>query len=221
MKKKIGVASAMLLMLSLPQIATADDFSTGVKVSTLGPGLEFETRLSENFGIRAGANYLPITVSVTADDIDYDADFSWKTVSVMADIYPFSGIFRITGGLFYNGNDVDVSGTPSDNVNIGNHTYTPAQVGTISGSLGFNTLAPYAGIGWSGGDTTSGNWTISFDLGVMFQGSATVDELSASGLLGSNATFVNDLNQEKADLEDEMEPYQYYPVVAVTLAYFW
>jgi len=62
---------------------------------------------------------------------------------------------------------------------------------------------------------------VSFDLGVMFQGSASVDDLSASGTLGNNATFNADLEQEKADLEDEMEPYQYYPVLAVSIGYFW
>jgi len=145
MNVKIALTGVMFSMLAIPQLVVADDFSTAVKISTLGPGLEVEQRVGDNFGLRLGANYLPLSVSVSTDDVDYDADFSWQTVSAMADIYPFGGIFRITGGILYNGNDVDVSGSPSENVKIGNHTYTPGQVGTISGSLGFNSIAPYAG----------------------------------------------------------------------------
>ncbi len=222
MKKKIVTTTmALAVVASLPHTVLAAGFGTGIKVSTLGPGVEIEGRMNDNLGLRANANYLPFSVSVTADDVDYDADFSWKSGGAMVDFYPFSGIFRITGGLFYNGNDVDLSATPSSNVTVGDSTYTPAQIGSIDGSLDFNTIAPYAGLGWSGGKAASGNWTVSFDVGVLFQGSPSVDELTASGDLAGNAAFIADLEKEKAEIEDEMEPFQYYPVLALTVSYFW
>jgi len=221
MKYKIAATVAAFCLASLPFTAFGAGFGSSVKISTLGPGVELEGRLSDNLGIRGNFNYLPLSVTVSVDDVDYDADFSWKSFGAMVDLYPFSGIFRITGGLYYNGNDVDISATPSDNVTIGDHTYTPSQIGSINGSLGFNTIAPYAGIGWSGGQASSGHWLVNFDLGVLFQGSASVDELYGSGALASSATLNADLEKEKADVEDEMEPYQYYPVISMSLTYFW
>lgn len=219
--KKIIMTALALAVVVLPHTVFGAGFGTGIKVSTLGPGVEIEGRMNDNLGLRANANYLPFSVSVSVDDIDYDADFSWKSGGAMVDFYPFSGIFRITGGLFYNGNDVDLSASPNKNVTIGDNTYTPAQIGSIDGSLDFNAIAPYAGFGWSGGKAESGNWTISFDAGVLFQGSPSVDTLSASGELAGSAAFNADLEKEKAEIEDEMEPFRYYPVLALTLSYFW
>lgn len=208
-------------LVCLPQLSVGSGLGSTIKISTLGPGMEIEGRINDNVGIRGSFNYLPFTVSVSAEDVDYDADFSWKTGGAMIDLYPFSGIFRITAGLFYNGNDVDISATPSKNVTIGDNSYSPSQVGSINGSLSFNTIAPYAGIGWSGGDPTSGNWTVNFDLGILFQGSASVDELYGSGGLAGSTALNADLEKEKSDIEDEMEPYKYYPVIGIGLSYYW
>ncbi len=219
MKKKLAALFIMLFTTASAQHALADDFSTGIKISTLGPGIEFQQRFGRTLGVRLGANYLPITTNFTVDDVRYKADFSWKNASLLADVYPFSGIFRITGGVFYNGNTVDVSGTPTGDVQIGGNTYSSSEVGTITGSVDFKKIVPYAGIGWSGGRASNGEWTFAFDLGVMFQGSPSVSRLTASGALGSDADFTTDLEKERADIKDEMDSYQYYPVVALSLAY--
>ncbi len=219
MKKILAAGCAFLFMTTLAHRAAADDFSASLKVSTLGPGVEVQEKFGSNLGLRLDANYLPITTNFTVDSVRYKADFSWKNVSLLADFYPFSGIFRLTGGVFYNGNTVDVTGAPSGTVQIGDHSYSAADVGTISGSLEFNKIVPYAGFGWSGGSTASGDWTISIDIGIMFQGAPSVSNLTASGLLGSSSAFSSDLDKERADIKDEMDSYQYYPVVALGLAY--
>lgn len=219
MKKKLAALFVLLFTTASAQQVLAGDFSTGIKISTLGPGIEFQQRFGSTLGFRVGANYLPLTTNFTVDDVRYKADFSWKNASLLADIYPFSGIFRITGGVFYNGNTVDVSGTPTGDVQIGDHTYSSSDVGTITGSVDFKKIVPYAGIGWSGGRASSGDWTFAFDLGIMFQGSPSVSSLTASGGLASETNFSSDLEKERADIKDEMDSYQYYPVVALNLAY--
>ena len=210
---------AVLCLSVASQSKAAGDFSLGAKISTLGPGMEVQAKASEMVGFRLGINYLPYSNDFTIDDVKYKTEFSWKSVSLMGDLYPFSGIFRLTGGLFYNGNNVDISASPSEPVKIGNNTYSPSEVGSLSGSVDFKKFVPYAGVGWSGGRASSGDWTMSVDLGVMFQGAPEVNNLTASGLLGSNASFNADLDREEDEIEDEMEPYQYYPVIALALAY--
>jgi len=219
MKKLFAAVCTVMSVATWSHIAAADDFATGIKVSTLGPGIEIQKRLSDNLGLRLGVNYLPISTNFTADDVRYKADFSWKNASLLADFYPFSGTFRLTGGLFYNGNTVDVSATPRGDVRIGNNTYTSSEVGTITGSVEFKNLVPYAGLGWSVGRGSSSDWSAGFDLGVMFQGAPSVSRLSASGSLASDSAFTTNLEKQRADIKSEMESYQYYPVVAFTLAY--
>ncbi len=219
MKKKLATAGAILIMAASSHMTQAKDLGVGLKASTLGAGVEVEKRLGANLGLRLGVNYLPINTNFTVDDVRYKAEFSWSSVALLADFYPFSGIFRLSGGVIYNGNTVDITGTPRGNVTIGDHTYPAAGAGTITGSVDFNKIAPYGGIGWSGGGTASGDWSISIDLGVMFQGSPSVSSLTASGALASNSTFSADMEKERADIEDEMDSYRYYPVVAFGLAY--
>jgi len=219
MKKKIAMVSSLFFLAVCSHVASADDFSAGLKVSTLGPGVEVEQRFGTLLGVRLGVNYLPISRNYSVDDIRYDADFSWESASLLADFYPFAGIFRITGGFFYNGNTADVSATPQGDVQIADHTYNAAGIGTITGSVDFNELAPYAGIGWSAGHGASGDWTVSVDLGVMFQGSPSVSSLSASGPLSSDPAFNADLDQERDNIKDKMDSFKYYPVVAFAVSY--
>lgn len=220
MKKKLAVMIALLCVAASSQNAAArDDASLGLKLSTLGPGLEIQEKLNNYLGFRLGVNYLPFSASFTVDDVKYKSEFSWKSASLVADLYPFSGIFRLTGGVFYNGNTVDISATPSDSVKIGNTTFTPAEIGTLSGSVEFKKIVPYAGLGWSGGRASSGEWTFSCDLGILFQGSPSVSNLTGSGTLTNDPAFNAELDTEHADIKDKMDSYQYYPVVALALAY--
>lgn len=219
MKRKLATITALLCVAALSRSAAANDLSTGIKISTLGPGLEVQEKINSMLGVRVGVNYLPFSTSFTVDDVKYKTEFSWKSISLLADFYPFAGIFRLTGGGFYNGNNVEVSATPSEAVKIGNNTYTPEEIGSLTGSVDFKKIVPYAGLGWSGGRASSGEWTMSFDLGVMFQGSPSVNNLTASGLLGSDSSFNADLDAERDDIKDEMDSYQYYPVVAFALGY--
>ncbi len=219
MKKKFAIVLSLFFLALCSHVACADDFSAGFKISTLGPGVEVEQKFGVLLGVRLGLNYLPITTHFSVDDVRYKADFSWKSASLLADFYPFAGIFRVTGGFFYNGNTVDVSASPQGDVQISDNTYNASDVGTISGSVDFNELAPYLGLGWSAGSGSSGGWTVSVDLGVMFQGSPSVSSLSASGSLSSNPAFNADLDQERDDIKDKMDSFEYYPVVAFAVSY--
>jgi hypothetical protein len=128
------------------------------------------------------------------------------------DVFPFRGNFRISAGARINGNQADISGTPTSNVTIGNTTYTPAQVGRLNGDIDFNTVAPYVGIGFDGHITDA--LTIGFDLGVLYQGKPSVS-LSATNPAVSQA----DLNRERANIEDDLKMLQFYPVATVSLKY--
>jgi hypothetical protein len=91
-------------------------------------------------------------------------------------------------------------------------------VGALSGKVDFDDIAPYVGIGW---DTTFGKdncFGLVFELGVLYQGSPDVN-LVSSGPIASDPTFQAELAKETAALQDDLDEYKFYPVVAVGLSY--
>lgn len=199
--------------------AFAGDNGLAVKGSTLGGGIELERTLSDNLGVRLGANYLQFNGDFTAGDIDYESDVNLQTASGLVDWYPFGGAFRVTGGIMFNGNDADIEASPAGPVTIGNVVYSPQMVGSLKGKVTFNDIAPYAGLGWSSGRTNRSGLSVAFDIGILFQGAPSIEDYHATGPLAGNAAFEAQLAKEVAKVEDELDPYQYYPVVALTLTY--
>jgi hypothetical protein len=169
--------------------------------------------------MRLGFNYFQFDSDFTVGDIDYDSSVNLQTASAILDWYPLAGSFRLTGGIMYNGHEADFKATPNTPVTIGDTVYAPQIVGDLSGSVTFNAAAPYAGIGWSSGREKSEGLSVAFDIGVLFQGSPNIEDYQATGLLAGNPAFQAELNKEVAKIEDDLDSYKYYPVVALTLTY--
>ncbi len=217
MISKIIAAIAVFLFI-FSTTGYAQSNSLGVKVSTLGLGLEAEKSFSDLIGGRLGVNYFTYDYNGTEDDIDYDFELNLKSLSVLLDWHPFQGSFRISGGAVFNGNTIDANAKSAETFDIGNSTYTGAQVGTLTGKIDFENIAPYLGLGW---DTSFGkdkSFGFLFELGVLYQGSPKV-ALSADGPIASDATFQNELAAEEKDLQSDLDVFKVYPVVAIGLSY--
>jgi len=219
MRNYVIFTCCLALVGLLPITASAGSHGLALKGSTLGGGVEYEGTLGDYLGLRLGVNYLQFGTDFTAGDINYDADFNLQTASGLIDWYPLAGAFRVTAGVMLNGNDADISASPAAPVKIGDVVYNPQMVGSLDGSVNFNDIAPYAGIGWSSGRGNQAGLSVAFDIGVLFQGAPSIDNYHATGPLAGNPAFEAQLAKEVAKVEDELDPYQYYPVVALTLTY--
>ena len=63
-----------------------------------------------------------------------------------------------------------LDGTPTDEVTIGDGDYPSQLVGTLTGQLDFEDLAPYIGIGFGNAiGPYEQTWSFVFDLGVIIQ----------------------------------------------------
>jgi len=193
--------------------------STGVKAGTLGAGLEVGVGLNEWCGLRLGANALQFSMNETIDNIDYDADLRLQNISALLDVYPFQGIFRLTGGILYNGNEFDLEGSSTIPAVINGNPYTPEQLGVIKGTAEFNTWAPYLGLGWNSRPEQQAGWGVAFDMGILFQGSPKVSSLTATGAMAGDPQLVADLEQERGKVQEELDKFQYYPVVSFMVHY--
>lgn len=205
---------ALASLLFVAGNAGADGFALGAKAGTLGLGLEGTTRLSENFNLRGGINAYSFSFDETVNNVRYNTDLDLKSGALLLDWHPFSGTFRFSAGLLYNKNEANLTTTPTSNVIIGGTTYTPSQVGTLTGNAKFKKNAPYLGLGWGNAVSKGSPFGFTAEIGALFQGSPDVT-LRSSNPSVSQA----DLRREEQDIENKLDNFKVYPVVSIGFSY--
>lgn len=207
------VVLAMMVMVGSSHSA---GFGVTGKAGSLGIGVEGTVDLIPHVNLRGGVNFFNYDTDSQRGDIDYNLELKLKSFSALIDLHPIPGSgLRFTGGLIWNGNDADLVANPTENYDIGGQTYTATNVGNLTANLDFNTTAPYAGIGW--GNAATGRIGFAFDLGLAFQGSPAVN-LDATGALRNDPLFVQDLQREETQLQDDVDGFKYYPVISIGLS---
>jgi hypothetical protein len=201
-----------LLTLGITHSVTAADFGLGLRAGTYGIGAELGVGFTPWFGLRAGGSTLDVSEDYDQNDINYDGTLKLGGYGLWVDFFPMKGTFRLTAGMLSNRNAIDLKAVPTDQIDIGDGTYDPEQVGTLIGDIEFDSTVPYFGIGW--GNIARGK-RIGFlaDLGVVWQGAGAVT-------LDATAGFVDpdDLAAEAAQIEDDIEDYEFWPIVSVGLS---
>ncbi len=218
MKKELVASIVAGFCLSSMSAAGAGGFSVAAKAGTLGFGVELTTNLLPDVNGRVGINTFNIDRDATENGIDYNIELEMQTVTGFVDWHPFATGFRTTLGLVVNGNELNMKAQSATSYEIGGTVYTPAQVGTLTGAVGFDSIAPYLGIGWGNAVSAGKSWSFLFDIGVFFQGEADIS-LNTDGLLATNAAFQADLEQEKQQLEQDLDDFKLYPVLAFGVSY--
>lgn len=204
----------LLLGLSVAASARADDnIWLGVKAGTLGLGLEGTWRPLPWIDLRAGLNSFEYDDDGSEAGIDYDATLDLGTYYATANLRMPLSPFRFTAGLFNNGNELRLVSTETGPIEVGGTTFSAAEVGTLSGLVAFDDVAPYAGIGFDFG--LFGKVGMNLDLGVLFQGDPEI-ALSSSGALADDPVFQQALEDERVELEEEVDRYKVYPVASLT-----
>ena len=190
-------------------------FRIAPRVSTLGGGIEVAKGLSPRFGLRGGFNYFTYQYGATEDDVSYELDLELKSFGVFADYHPFKGSFRISGGLLLNGNGLSGKAKPSGSFDIGDKTYTAAEINSINLDVSYNSVAPYLGLGW---DTTFGDhehWGFTFDVGLIYSGAAKVKLL----IDGTPSDLEVQRQKEERDLQEELNNLEWWPVLSAGIVY--
>ena len=202
--------------------ASQGDVLLALKGGTPGIGAEVGMGLTDSLVLRGGANYLKFSFDSTIDQVDYNMEPELKNGSLLLDWHPFANGFRLTGGVYLNDNEINVDGTYRKDLVSNQYqqdTYLTDQV-HVKGMVDFNTVAPYAGLGWTSNHGEKG-WGVAFDIGVMFQGEPNVSDLHAESPFGmeNQPEVVRFLDEQKKAIEDDLNEFQYYPVASLTLKY--
>lgn len=216
MNTMIRLGLAALLLGSTAQASADDNIWLGVKAGTLGLGVEATWRPSSYLDFRVGANKFSYDDNGSEAGIDYDTELDLQSIYATANLRPPLSPFRFTAGVVSNGNELNLRSRDSSTYLIGGTTFTSAQVGQLQAKADFDSLAPYAGIGFDFRlfDTLG----LNFDLGVLWQGAPRV-ALAATGPIASDPTFQSELAVELAELQNAVDDYDLYPVASLGFSF--
>lgn len=212
MNRFIPVALAALALGTSASVVADDDLWFGVKAGTLGLGVEAAWRPVPFLDVRAGYNGFTYEETRSEAGINYDGELDLSTVYATANLRVPLSPFRVTAGVFSNGNEVILKSRDNDSFTIGGTTYQLSEVGSVEARGSFDDVVPYAGIGFDFriADTVG----LSLDAGVLFQGAVAVN-LDASGPITNDQNFLNELEAERQQLQDELGDYEHYPVISL------
>lgn len=207
---KVGV---LALGLMTAGTASADnDFGVGVKAGTLGIGLEGTWRPLPYVDVRVGLNKYDYDDDGDEAGIDYSGTLNLDTIYATGSLrFPLSP-FRVTAGVYSNGNELNLTSKDAASFDIGGTTYTSAEVGTLTSTASFESIAPYLGIGYD--FSLFRKVGMNLDFGVLWQGAPGVT-LAADGLLAQDPSFLSALEAERLQLEDEVDDFKAWPVISL------
>lgn len=225
----------------LPATAFAATFAAGARVSTLGLGLEGTVGLTEYLNLRVPFNALTYSDNLNEDGIDYDADLKLGSFGLQLDYHPFKGTFYLSAGLYSNSNKFDLlaqdkTGETEYTLGDDDRVYTSASETdplTLDGGLDFNSTAPYIGFGWGNAIQGASSLYFRFEAGAYFQGSPKVrlkgygtaidqetgTEFDTTDGSAESIQFQQEIEEERASLEDDISKYDIYPAISLAIGY--
>ncbi len=210
-------ASFMALVLAASGTALADNnFGVGLKAGTLGIGVEGTWRPLPYLDIRLGANRFDYNYDGSQAGVNYDATLNLDTYYATVNFRFPASPFRISAGVYSNGNEFNLVSAETGSVDIGGTTYTAAELGTLSSDTTFSGTAPYLGFGFD--FSLAGKVGLNMDFGVLWQGDPTVT-MNATGLLANDPTFLASVETERQQLQDDMSSFKAWPVISLGVVF--
>jgi hypothetical protein len=195
---------------------SAQAAGVGVRAGTTGVGADVGFNLMPMLDARIGYSYLSYKTSYSSD-ISYDAKLKLSNLNGLIDFSPLPGPFRLTGGVIANANKADLNSS-GGSFRLNGVTYSSNDVSVNGTVKSGRSAAPYLGIGY--GNVARAGVNFYFDLGIMFMGSPKVS-LSASCGGSVNAAqcaqLRNDVENERARIEDDLKKFKYFPVANIGL----
>jgi len=188
------LVSAATLLAAAPARA---EFGIGINVGNLGFGVEARQTLSPSLDLRFGIAGIAYHTDFDYDDINYDITQSTAVPEVKLDWRPMQGMFRLTFGLAYYNQVSNLELTPEVGglYQIGNTTYTAAQVGMLTGKVSHHVGAPYFGVGWD--FLSNKNLGFTIDAGAYYRNEPDV------WLTSTGTVSASDLALEANNIKDD------------------
>lgn len=156
----------------------------------------------------------------TDSGIAYKAKINLSRFGIFGDYFPFSGGFRLTGGLTSNNQKIELtsSAQAGSTMTVGSRTVLLAPDDRLYVSIKVPSTTPYLGIGWGHQQAEKGLGFVA-DLGATL-GKAKLDVQATGTNLGNRAIVTQaDIDQETQELRDGVGKITFIPQISLGLNY--
>ena len=207
----------------------------GIKVSTLGAGIEVATPLAEKFNLRGGFNMFRYDRGLTNNGIQYGGQLRFQSAEAHLDFFPIGGFHVSPGVLFYNGNELTATAAVpgGQSFTVGGTSYQSDVVDPVvgTGKLDFVKVSPSIMVGVGNLIPRNGrHYSFLFEVGGAYQGSARV-ALNLTGsvcdpntglncrTIASDSTVQANVVSQQQKLAKDLNPYRFYPVISLGVGF--
>ena len=222
MLRTLTIALLVTAAATAASAQTSERFAVGVVGGTTGVGVEGQFQATPRVNLRVAGDFFSFEEEFSTDDIDYDSDIEFNTISGFVDLHPFDNAFFVSGGVYAGERSVKVNATSQSNAEIGNVVFTPAQIGTLTGEVDFGGSAPFLGLGFNNTFRTGGRIGFKAVVGAAFGGDPEVRLARTGGAplpTQIQAQFDQELRNEERELQEDAKDLKTFPVVQVGLTY--
>lgn len=155
----------------------------------------------------------------TEEGIDYKGKVSLHRTGLFADFFPFSGGFRLTGGITLNNAQLKLNSnlTPGQVVQIGDVSYTTDGSEYLNVQVKMPNVMPYIGIGW-GHQASESGWGFVADLGASI-GKAKLSYQTNLIDRSGGAVTQADIDKEVSELRDGVGKVRALPQISIGVSY--
>lgn len=210
---RIRTAACALLVLAAPAAFAGEVYGAIGLPGAIGG---YAQPLGDSFSVRADFAALGNRSRTSNEEgIDYNLKLKANRFAVFGDWYPFSGTFRLTGGVTANDYKLTLAATGAGgSLTIGDNTYTTTADDRLDGTVKFPASTPYLGFGW--GHQNGSGLRFSADIGAMF-GKAKLT-YTVSGPLASQVSQA-DVDKETQQLRDGVAKVRWIPQISFGIGY--
>jgi len=185
---------------------------------TSGLGLGVGTQLGKNFAVRAESTRYSMDFNKTVSDLDFAGKLNIGSSGLYGDYHPFSGPFRLTGGVLFKTPNGSMSADPlAGGIDIGGNHYDVDFGERVLAKIKYPSTMPYLGVGWGFTELNKPGLKFGLDIGAgIGKLSGTLD---ATPLLKSLPGVEADLQKEEAKLNDKLGKLGIFPMVKIGIGY--
>jgi hypothetical protein len=210
--------------------AIAIAFTTGVG----GFGVDVATPLATKLNMRGSFTFLNYDPSVTEQGFPIDGSIKLRTINAGVEIFPYCGSFHITPGVtMYNGNyahaTTSIPGGQTFTINDTDYVSDPTDPvhGTFDVTFG-HKFAPSLTMGFGNMLRRDSHWSVPVDIGFEYIGQpkftlnmqgSVCDAADGCTPVQQDPGTVANLQQQQTDINNDISPLRFYPIVKVGLSY--
>jgi hypothetical protein len=217
-----------------PGEVIASKIGIGVKISTLGAGIEAAIPVAGKLNVRGGFNMFQYDRGITNSGINYTGHLRYRSAEAHLDFFPFGGFHVSPGVLFYNGNQLTATAAVpgGQTFTLSGTTYESDASMPVGGAgkLDFLKVSPSIMVGVGNLIPRSGrHWSILFEVGGAYQGAARValnltgNVCDTSGMncraISSDPTVQANVTAQQNKISKDLNPYRFFPIVSVGVGF--